>query len=125
MFEQMSNQVLSFSKQFAESMIKTNAVVVEHFEKVMDVQMKNVEDRMHVMADFVEASASVKSPEDFRTIAPKTLQLIKTNAEKNFAFGQEIGTIVSRTAEQLVSLSKGQFEVANEAIKPVVKANKR
>jgi hypothetical protein len=126
MFEQMSSQVLSISKQFAETLVNANAVAVDHFQKVMDVQLKNVEDRMNVVAGFVETAATVKSPEEFRALMPKTVSMIKDNAEKSVAVGQEIGGIFTRTSEQLVNLAKGQFEVANEAVLKTSKAaNKR
>ena len=121
MFEQMSSQVLSFNKQFAESIIKANAVAVDHFEKIIDVQLKGFEDRMATMAELVESAAVVKSPEEFRAFMPKSIAMIKTAAEKNVALSQEIAGITTRSTETLVSLAKGQFDVANDSI---VKASK-
>ena len=121
MFEQMSSQVLSFSKQFAESVIKANTVAVDHFEKIIDVQLKGFEDRMTTMAELVETAAVVKSPEEFRAFMPKSIAMIKTVAEKNVALSQEIAGITTRSTETLVNLVKGQFDVANDSI---VKASK-
>jgi hypothetical protein len=121
MFEQMSSQVLSFSKQFAESIIKANTVAVDHFEKMVDVQLKGFEDRLNTTAEFVESAAVVKSPEEFRALMPKTVSMFKATAEKNVAMSQELAAIATRTTETLVGLVKGQFEVANDA---VVKASK-
>ena len=116
MFEQMSSQILSFSKQFAESVVKANTVAVDHFEKIIDVQLKGFEDRMTTMAELVEGVAVVKSPEEFRAFMPKSIAMIKTVAEKNVALGQEIAGITTRSTENLVSLVKGQFDVANDSI---------
>ncbi len=121
MFEQMNSQILSFSKQFAESVVKANTVAVEHFEKIIDVQLKGFEDRMTTMAELVETAAVVKNPEEFRAFMPKSISMIKTVAEKNVALGQEIAGITTRSTETLVNLVKGQFEVANDSI---VKASK-
>ena len=121
MFEQMSSQILSFSKQFAESVVKANTVAVDHFEKIIDVQLKGFEDRMTTMAELVENAAVVKSPEEFRAFMPKSISMIKTVAEKNVALGQEIAGITTRSTETLVNLVKGQFDVANDSI---VKASK-
>ena len=76
MFEQMNSQILSFSKQFAESIIKANTVAVDHFEKIIDVQLKGFEDRMTTMAELVETAAVVKSPEEFRALAPKSVSFV-------------------------------------------------
>ncbi len=116
MFEQMSSQILSFSKQFADSVVKANTVAVDHFEKIIDVQLKGFEDRMTTMAELVEGVAVVKSPEEFRAFMPKSIAMIKTVAEKNVALGQEIAGITTRSTENLVSLVKGQFDVANDSI---------
>ena len=116
MFEQMSSQVLSFSKQFAESVIKANTVAVDHFEKIIDVQLKGFEDRMTTMAELVEGVAVVKSPEEFRAFMPKSIAMIKTVAEKNVALSQEIAGITTRSTETLVNLVKGQFDIANDSI---------
>ena len=116
MFEQMSNQVLSFSKQFAASIIKANAVVVDHFEKATEVQLKGFEDRLNTVAEFVETAAVVKSPEDFRALVPKSVNLIKQTAEKNVALSQELTSIATSVTEALTGLVKGQFEVANDSV---------
>ena len=126
MFEQMSSQILSFSKQFAESVVKANTVAVDHFEKIIDVQLKGFEDRMITMAELVETAAVVKSPEEFRAFLPKSISAIKTVAEKNVALGQELAGITTRSTETLVSLVKGQFDVANDSIVKATKvANKK
>jgi hypothetical protein len=121
MFEQMSSQVLAFSKQFTASIVKANTVAVDHFEKIIDVQLKGFEDRMSTMAELVETAAVVKSPEEFRAFMPKSISMIKTVAEKNVAMSQELAGITTRTTETLVNMVKGQFDVANDSI---VKASK-
>lgn len=121
MFEQMSSQILSFSKQFADSVVKANTVAVDHFEKIIDVQLKGFEDSMTTMAELVESAAVVKSPEEFRAFMPKSISMIKAVAEKNVALSQEIAGITTRSTETLVGLVKGQFDVANDSI---VKASK-
>ncbi len=121
MFEQMSNQILSFSKQFADSVVKANTVAVDHFEKIIDVQLKGFEDSMTTMAELVESAAVVKSPEEFRAFMPKSISMIKAVAEKNVALSQEIAGITTRSTETLVGLVKGQFDVANDSM---VKASK-
>jgi hypothetical protein len=66
MFEQFNNQVIQFSKQMSETMIKANTLVVDQFEKMAEVQLKGFEMRANAAAEMVEVASSVKSPEDFR-----------------------------------------------------------
>ena len=51
MFEQVSHQFLSFGKQAAETMLKANGIAVEGLEKVIDVQLKTIEDRVKQSAN--------------------------------------------------------------------------
>jgi phasin family protein len=116
MFEQISQQLLNASKQYAETIVKANTLAVDHFEKLVDLQLKTIENRSVVVADFVEVAASVKSPEDFRALLPKSVTLVKESAEKTVAVSQEIGHLFNKTGEQFVNLMKGQYESANDTI---------
>ena len=121
MIEQFNSQILSFTKQFSETMIKNNALVVNHFEKLIDVQLKGFGTCANSMADLFEQASTLKSPEDFRAMLPKSVAMIKEGAEKNIAFGQEIAALTTSTVEQFVSMGKANFEAANDN---VVKATK-
>lgn len=53
MYEQASNQFLALSKQAAETFLKANAIAVEGFEKLMDIQLRTIEDRVKVATDLM------------------------------------------------------------------------
>jgi len=126
MFEQMSQQMLSMSKQFAETVVKANTVTVDHFEKLVELQLKSFENNSAAMADLVEHVSAVKSAEDFRAMMPKSVGMMKTQAEKSVALSQEVGALVGKTTETLTSLVKGQFETANDdVLKSAKVANKK
>jgi Phasin protein len=126
MFEQMSQQMLSMSKQFAATIVQANTVAVDHFEKLVDLQLKTIESGSTVMADLVEQVSAVKSAEDFRAMMPKSISMMKAQAEKSVALSQEVGALVGKTAEQFTGLVKGQFETANDAVLKTAKVvNKR
>lgn len=114
MFDQVNSQILNLSKQFAASVIKTNTLVADHFEQIVDVQLKGFEQNLNSVAQFVETAAVVKTPEEFRALAPKSVSFIKEAAEKQVALSQALTAITTRTTESLVALAKGQFDVANE-----------
>jgi hypothetical protein len=116
MFEQFNNQVIQFSKQMSETMIKANTLVVDQFEKMAEVQLKGFEMRANAAAEMVEVASSVKSPEDFRTFLPKTVAFFKESAEKNMAFAQEVAMLSAKSVEQFVALGKQNFEAANDQV---------
>ena len=114
MFDQVNAQILNLSKQFAASMIKANTLAVDHFEQIVELQLKGFEQNLNTVAQFVETAAVVKSPEEFRALAPKSVSFVKEAAEKQVALSQALTAITTRTSESLVALAKGQFDVANE-----------
>jgi len=116
MFEQMSQQMLSMSKQFAATVVQTNTVAMDHFEKLAALQLKSFETNSAILADLVEQVSALKNPEDFRAMMPKSVGMMKAQTEKSVALSQEVGALVGKTAEQLTSLVKGQFETANDAV---------
>lgn len=116
MFEQMNSQVLSSTKQFAETMVKFNAIAVDSFEKMIDIQLKSFEERANVFADFMEQAAVVRDAEGVRAFLPKSVSMVKNSAESNIASSQQLAGVFTKGSEQVLGLVKGQVDVANEAM---------
>jgi uncharacterized protein YfaA (DUF2138 family) len=125
MFEQFQQPLLSFTKQYAQTLVKANEVAVDHFEKLVEMQLKTLENRSNAVADFVEQAAAVKGMEEVRALMPKGVGMVKEHAETMTALGQDLGSLFSKTAEQFVNLAKGQFESANDTVVKAAKVAKR
>jgi hypothetical protein len=124
MYEQASNQFLALSKQAAENFIKANAIAIEGFEKLMDIQLKVIEDRVKVATDLMGQAGEVKDFEAARANFPKSVSLVKDSAEKFYATSQEVTGVLAKTGEAFSQLFKGSVEAANDSVVKATKAAK-
>lgn len=116
MYEQASNQFLALSKQAAETFIKANAIAVEGFEKLMDIQLKVIEDRVKVATDMLGQAGEVRDFDAARAALPKTVNVVKDSAEKFYATSQEVTGVLVKTGEAFGQLFKGTVEAANDSV---------
>ena len=124
MYEQASNQFLALSKQAAETFIKANAIAVEGFEKLIDIQLKTIEDRVKVATDLIGQAGEVRDLDGVRAAFPKSVSLVKDSAEKFYATSQEVAGVLTKTGEAFGQLFKGTVEAANDSVAKVTKAAK-
>lgn len=124
MYEQASNQFLALSKQAAENFIKANAIAIEGFEKLMDIQLKTIEDRVKVATDLMGQAGEVKDFDAARATFPKSVSLVKDSAEKFYATSQEVTGVLVKTGEAFGQLFKGTVEAANDSVVKATKAAK-
>ncbi|GMU43278.1 MAG: phasin family protein [Xanthomonadales bacterium] len=125
MYEQASNQFLALSKQAAESFIKANAIAVDGFEKLMDIQLKTIEDRVKVATDLMGQVGEVRDFEAARATWPKSVGLVKDSAEKFYATSQEVVGVFTRTGEAFGQLFRGSVEAANDTVSKAKAAKAR
>ncbi len=116
MYEQASNQFLALSKQAAETFIKANAIAVEGFEKLIDIQLKTIEDRVKVATDLIGQAGEVRDLDGVRAAFPKSVSLVKDSAEKFYATSQEVAGVLTKTGEAFGQLFKGTVEAANDTV---------
>lgn len=116
MYEQASNQFLVLSKQAAETFIKANAIAVEGFEKLIDIQLKTIEDRVKVATDLMGQAGEVRDLDGVRAAFPKSVSLVKDSAEKFYATSQEVAGVLTKTGEAFGQLFKGTVEAANDTV---------
>ena len=124
MYEQASNQFLALSKQAAETFLKANAIAVEGFEKLMDIQLRTIEDRVKVATDLMGQAGEVKDFDAARASFPKSVNLVKDSAEKFYATSQEVSSVLVKTGEAYGQLFKGTVEAANDSVAKVTKVAK-
>ena len=116
MYEQASNQFLALSKQAAETFIKANAIAVDGFEKLIDIQLKTIEDRVKVATDLMGQAGEVRDLDGVRAAFPKSVSLVKDSAEKFYATSQEVAGVLTKTGEAFGQLFKGTVEAANDTV---------
>ena len=114
MYEQMNTQFLAFGKSFTDNAFKAHSLAVEGFERITDLQMKALENRVNATVEFWSEAAEVRDFDALKAFWPKGVNLVKETSEKFYANGQEVFGVSLKTAEALGQLAKGNFEIAND-----------
>jgi phasin family protein len=125
MFEQINAQSLALGKSYADSFVKAQSLALEGFERITDLQIKTLEDRVNAAVQFWSEATDVRDFEAARAFWPKGVQLAKENAEKLYATSQEVFGVALKTTEALGQLAKGSFENTNETIAKNVNTAKK
>jgi hypothetical protein len=125
MYEQINTQVLAMSKNFADAAFKAHSVAVEGLERIADLQLKTLENRVTATVEFWSEAAEVRDFDALKSFWPKGVNLMKETTERLYANGQEVFGLTLKTTEALGQLAKGNFEVANENFAKQVNAVKK
>ena len=72
MYEQINSQALAFSKSFADTAFKANSLYVEGFERITNLQLKALENRVAAAVEFWSEAAEVRDFDGFKAIWPKS-----------------------------------------------------
>ena len=122
MYEQINSQVLALSKSFADTAFKAHSLAVEGFERITDLQLKTLENRVSATVEFWSEAAEVRDFDALKSFWPKGVNLVKETTEKFYANGQEVFGLTLKTSEALGQLAKGSFESANDSFTKQVAA---
>jgi phasin family protein len=125
MYEQINTQALAFSKSFADTAFKANALAVEGFERITNLQLKAFENRVAATVEFWSEAAEIRDFDSFKSIWPKSVNLVKETTEKLYANGQEVLSVAVKTGEALGQLAKGSIETANDSFNKQVASVKK
>ncbi|MEO8801935.1 MAG: phasin family protein [Rudaea sp.] len=121
MYEQMNSQFLAMSKNFADVAFKANGVAAEGAERIANLQLKAMENRVNAAVDFWTEAAELRDFESVKAFWPKGVNLVKESTETLYANGQEVFGLTLKTSEALGQLAKGTFEAANDRFSQQVK----
>jgi hypothetical protein len=125
MIEQYNNQVLAFSKSFADAAFKAQGIALANFEKIADIQLKILENRANATAAFVTEALEVRDFDGLKAIWPKGVTLAKESAEKAYATTQEVFGLSVKTGEALGEIAKTNFAKTNETLQDQVNTFKK
>ena len=125
MIEQYNNQVLAFSKSFAEAAFKVQGLALQNIEKIADLQLKTIENRANATAAFVTEALEVRDFDGLKAIWPKGVTLAKESAEKAYSTTQEVFGLQVKTGEALSEIAKTNFAATNETLQSQVNSFKK
>jgi hypothetical protein len=128
MYQQINEQFTAASRQFADTAAQINRLALDNATQVFGLQMAAFEAGANATLAFLGEVAEVRSPEAFKTVATKGLQVARENVERGIATGQDVFGRTLKTNEAIGQVAKAQFEAstaqAKDAAETVVKAAK-
>jgi len=124
MFENVSNQFLSFGKQIAENSFKVQLMALESVQSVTDLQIKALESRVNATVAFFGEAAEVRDFDGVKTIWPRSVSLVKETTEQFVNTQQEVLGHSLKTSEAIGQLVRAQFEAVNEGVAKNAKASR-
>ena len=125
MYEQINTQALALSKSLSDTAFKANSLAVEGFERITNLQLKALENRVAAAVEFWSEAAEVRDFDAMKAFWPKGVNLVKETTEKLYANSQEVFGVTLKTTEALGQLAKGTFESANDNFTKQVNAVKK
>jgi hypothetical protein len=128
MYQQINEQFTAASRQFADTAAQINRLAIDNATQVFGLQLAAFEAGANATLAFLGEVAEVRSPEAFKTMATKGLQVARENVERGIATGQDVFGRTLKTNEAIGQVAKAQFEAstaqAKDAAESVVKAAK-
>ena len=124
MTQQFNNQLFAFTKQFTVSAFKAHSLALKGLEKVVELQLKALEEQTKVSAEFVTDVMETRDVDGLRGLWEKGSSLSRENAERAVAVSQEVLSITQKTAESLTALVQEQRQAANDAVTAPVAGKK-
>ena len=125
MYQQINEQFAAASRQFADTAARINRLALDNATQVFGLQLAAVEAGANAAFSFLGEVAEVRSPEQFKAVWPKGLQVARENVERGIATGQDVLARTLKANEAIGEVAKAQFEAqAKEATDQVAKATK-
>ena len=128
MYQQINEQFAAASRQFADTAAQINRLAIDNATQVFGLQLAAFEAGANATLAFLGEVAEVRTPDQFKTVWPKGLQVARENVERGIATGQDVFGRTLKTNEAIGQVAKAQFEAstaqAKDAAESVVKAAK-
>jgi hypothetical protein len=116
MFENAHTPFVALSKQIAENTFKAQLLALESIERVADVQMKAIEDRMNATMAFFGEVAELRDFDSAKAFWPKGVNLLRESTEQFVGTTQEVLGQSLKASEAIGQLARNQFEAVNEGV---------
>ena len=117
MYQQFNEQFAAASRQFADTAAQINRLALDNATKVFGLQLAAIEAGATATFAFLGEVAEVRSPDQFKTLMPKGLQVARETVERNIATGQDVLGRTLKTNEAIGQVAKSQFEAATAQAK--------
>lgn len=116
MTQQINNQLLAFTKQFADSAFKAQSMAIKGLETVADLQLKAFDRQARASAAFVAEAMEVRDMSSLQGLWGKGASMGRESAEQTVSMSQEILAVTQKVAESVGALVQQHTEAVNDAV---------
>lgn len=125
MYQQLNEQFTAASRQFADTAARINRLALDNATQVFGLQLAAVEAGATAAFAFFGEVADARTPEQFKAVSAKGLQVARENVERSIATGQDVFARTLKTNEAIGEVAKAQFEAQTKVVtEEVAKATK-
>lgn len=132
MYQNINEQFVSASRQFADTAAEVNRLALENAQKVFGLQLATFEENASATFAFLGEMAEVRDIDGLKAVWPKGVQVARENVERAVSTGQEVFGRTLKTNEAIAQIAKGQVEsaaakaqaTAEQAVKATGKSRK-
>ena len=125
MYQQINEQFTAASRQFADTAARINRLALDNATQVFGLQLAAVEAGATAAFAFFGEVADARTPEQFKAVSLKGLQVARENVERSIATGQDVVARTLKTNEAIGEVAKAQFEAQSQVVtEEVAKATK-
>jgi hypothetical protein len=125
MYQQINEQFTAASRQFADTAARINRLALDNATQVFGLQLAAVEAGATAAFAFFGEVADARTPEQFKAVSAKGLQVARETVERSIATGQDVVARTLKTNEAIGEVAKAQFEAQSKVVtEEVAKASK-
>lgn len=108
----INEQFAKASRQFADSAVQANRLILENAENAFSLQLAAFEQNANAAFAFLGEVVEVRDADALKTVWPKGLQVAREAAERNVGTAQEVFGNALKAGEAIGRIAKGQLETA-------------
>ncbi len=112
MYQNLNEQFVTASRQFADTAAQVNRLALENAEKVFGLQFTTFQDNANAAFAFFGEVAQARDFDSLKTVWPKGLQVARETAERTVSTGQEVFGRTLKTNEAIAQIAKSEVESA-------------
>jgi hypothetical protein len=113
----INEQFAAASRQFVQTAAQVNRLALNHAEQVFALQLGAFEQTVNASFAHLGELADVRDADGLRKVWPKGLQVVRENAERVVATGQEVLDRTVKAGEAIGQIARAQFETATAQVK--------
>lgn len=125
MYQQINEQFVASTRQFADTAAQINRLALQNAEAVIGLQLSAMNDRLNANFAFWNEASQVRDAEGLKALWPKGVQVARENMERAVSTTQDVVARTLKAQESIGQIAKAQAETTARATQDNVAAAAR